>query len=374
VNKDKKPLSETHPELAKQAVGWDPTTVTAGSGVKKKWKCEKGHEWDRRVLEQIRFNSCPYCSGKRLLTGFSDLATLHPEIASEAYGWDPTKFKSGNNKKVTWKCKNQHVYTATINHRATNKNSTGCPYCVGQKVLSGFNDLVTTHPEIASQAFGWDPTTVTAGSGVKKKWKCEKGHEWEAIIGNRVRLNRNCPYCSNQKATVGENDLVTTHPEIASQAFGWDPTTVTAGSGLKKKWKCEKGHEWRADARHRVYGRGCPTCAIYGFDPNEEGWLYFLVQKEWELYQIGITNNPDQRMKNHKKNNWEVLAMRGPMNGHDARDIETSILRFLRSRNACLSPKNVVGKFDGYTESWTIESYKVNNLKELIDKASDAGF
>jgi hypothetical protein len=34
----------------------------------------------------------------------------------------------------------------------------------------------------------------------------------------------------------------------------------------------------------------------------------------------------------------------------------------------------VVGKFDGYTESWTIDSYKVNNLKELIDKASEAGF
>jgi len=29
---------------------------------------------------------------------------------------------------------------------------------------------------------------------------------------------------------------------------------------------------------------------------------------------------------------------------------------------------------DGYTESWTIDSYKVNNLKELIDQASEAGF
>jgi hypothetical protein len=27
VNKDKKPLSETHPELAKEAYGWDPKSI-----------------------------------------------------------------------------------------------------------------------------------------------------------------------------------------------------------------------------------------------------------------------------------------------------------------------------------------------------------
>ena len=50
------------------------------------------------------------------------------------------------------------------------------------------------------------------------------------------------------------------------------------------------------------------------------------------------------------------------------------MLRYLKSQKADLSPEHVAGKFDGYSESWTIDSYKVNNLKELIDKASEAGF
>jgi hypothetical protein len=33
--KEKLPLSVTHPELAKEADGWDPATVTAGSNKKK---------------------------------------------------------------------------------------------------------------------------------------------------------------------------------------------------------------------------------------------------------------------------------------------------------------------------------------------------
>ncbi len=39
-----------------------------------------------------------------------------------------------------------------------------------------------------------------------------------------------------------------------------------------------------------------------------------------------------------------------------------------------LYPEEIAGKFDEYSESWTIDSYKVNNLKELIDTASEAGF
>ena len=30
----------------------------------------------------------------------------------------------------------------------------GCPYCLGRKVLAGYNDLATTHPGIAAM---WHP-------------------------------------------------------------------------------------------------------------------------------------------------------------------------------------------------------------------------
>ena len=36
--------------------------------------------------------------------GINDLATLFPDVAVEADGWDPSKVISGSNKKKSWKC------------------------------------------------------------------------------------------------------------------------------------------------------------------------------------------------------------------------------------------------------------------------------
>jgi hypothetical protein len=96
-----------------------------------------------------------------------------PELALEADGWDPKTFKVGSNKKVSWLCSQGHSYTATIVHRTS---GTRCPICSGHQVLAGFNDLATSHPDLALEAYGWDPTTVQAGSGKKLRWKGKCGH------------------------------------------------------------------------------------------------------------------------------------------------------------------------------------------------------
>ena len=59
---------------------------------------------------------------------------------------------------------------------------------------------------------------------------------------------------------------------------------------------------------------------------------------------------------------------------YKAQELETAILRYLKSQKADLSPEHVAGKFDGYSESWTIDSFQINSLKELIDKTREAGY
>ena len=97
--------------------------------------------------------------------------------------------------------------------------------------------LAETHPELATQADGWDPMTLTAYSGKKVGWKCEFGHSWKAVVASRSNGNR-CPVCSNRIVLGGFNDLATTHPDIASSAFGWNPSTVISSSSKKSEWKC----------------------------------------------------------------------------------------------------------------------------------------
>ena len=363
-------LATTHPEIAKEAFGWDPKTVIAGTNKKLIWKCHKGHTWKATGNDRIHGNTCGVCSNRILQRGSNDLVTTHPELAKEAFGWDPTNVITGTNRVLVWKCQKGHTWSTGVNARIRGK---GCPVCSNKKVQIGENDLATTHPEIAKEAFGWDPKTVIAGTAKKLQWKCPKGHLWLGT-GDKRKVGAGCPYCANYKLLTGFNDLATTHPEIAKEAFGWDPKTVIAGTAKKLQWKCSYGHKWIATGHDRASNKGCPSCAKTGFDPNKKGYIYFLINSKWEIYQVGITNSPRNRLGRHKRNGFDVLDLRGPIDGYAAREIETSILRFLKSQKADLSPEHIAGKFDGYSESWTIDSFKVNNLKELIDKATDAGF
>jgi Zn finger protein HypA/HybF involved in hydrogenase expression len=363
-------LATTNPELAKEAHGWDPRKVIGGTRKKLRWICKKDHTWTATGDKRSQGRGCPICSSQKLLVGYNDLATTNPELAKEADGWDPKKVFEGTNKRLKWRCKQGHTWISTSNNR---KFGRGCPICSNKKLLVGYNDLATTNPELAKQADGWDATTVFAGTHKELSWRCKQGHVWTATGLDRS-TGRGCPICSSQKLLVGYNDLATTNPELAKQADGWDATTVFAGTNDKFQWKCPEGHLWIASVNNRNTGRGCPSCSITGFNPNIDGYLYFLIQPKWEIYQIGITNFPNDRLKRHKKNGFELLELRGPMDGHTAQELETAILRYLKSKKADLSPEQIAGKFDGYSESWTIDSYKVNNLKELIDKASEAGF
>ena len=102
----------------------------------------------------------PYCGDRKVLKGYNDLRTTHPEIARE---WNkerngdlkPTNVITSSNKRVWWKCKEGHEWSGLIVNRARRgKADPGCPYCSGRKVLAGYNDLATTHPDMTAM---WHP-------------------------------------------------------------------------------------------------------------------------------------------------------------------------------------------------------------------------
>ena len=203
-------LLATNPELAKE---WNyerngnlkPEHILANSGKKVWWKCNKGHEWQAKISHRNNGIGCPYCSGRYAIKDDNDLVTLNPKLASE---WNyekngelrPEKFTVNSGEKVWWKCGKGHEWQAIIANR--NKGR-GCPICSNKQILIGYNDLSTINPKLASE---WNykrngelkPEDFTANSGKKVWWKCEKGHEWQAIIQSRNK-GRGCPYCSGRK-------------------------------------------------------------------------------------------------------------------------------------------------------------------------------
>lgn len=135
-------IATLYPELMKQ---WDaerndaidPRTILPSSHDKVWWRCELGHSWQAMPFSRTRERSagCPYCTGRKVLPGFNDLATLRPDIAKEWYqplngDLTPQKVTLGSNKKVWWRCREHHVWQAAIYSRAR-KAGTGCPVCTG---------------------------------------------------------------------------------------------------------------------------------------------------------------------------------------------------------------------------------------------------
>jgi DNA-directed RNA polymerase subunit RPC12/RpoP len=261
------------------SLGIFPDKLSTASKLKVWWKCQLNHEWENTIYHRsIRLQNCPYCSNFRVWAGYNDLATTHPDMLCE---WNyelnkdilPTNVSYGSNKKVWWKCDKNHSFFMAI----SDKRKQGCPICSNKMVLIGYNDLMTTHPNLAKE---WNyyknkdvlPTQITYGSEKKFWWKCCKcNYEWVATPNNRTNNSTKgtgCPCCSNRIVVPGINDLATTHPDIAKR---WHPTLnklkpteVVAGCNSKAYFTCDK------DSRHYFYTRinhmvsdniQCPVCA-----------------------------------------------------------------------------------------------------------------
>ena len=185
----------------------NPEDVLPNSGKKVWWKCSNGHEWQAKISDRNRGAGCPYCSGRYATKGYNDLQTANPILAKEwnfdkNNGLTPDDILPNSNKKVWWKCKNGHEWEAVV---YTRNNGIGCPFCAGQRVIKGHNDLQTINPVLAKEwnfdkNNGLTPGDVLPNSNKKVWWKCYKGHEWQSTISHRNK-ERGCPVCSSERHT-----------------------------------------------------------------------------------------------------------------------------------------------------------------------------
>ena len=290
-------LLKTHPDIASL---WDyeknhpltPENVSAGSRKKVWWKCERGHSWKKFVYNATKGQGCPYCSGRKVLPGFNDLKTTHPDIAQQ---WNyeknetltPQDITYGSGKKVWWVCDKGHEYQSTV-LKKTKKGKKECPYCMGRKVLVGYNDFAHLFPDLLQQ---WDndknkgvsPESLRPGSNKKVWWVCDKGHSYMQDIVSRTSKGLGCPYCSGHKVLQGFNDLVTTHPDLAQQ---WNyekngdltPEKTTCSSHKNIWWICDMGHTWISNVYSRKQGNGCPECSKRCIVSSAEDDMYNYIR------------------------------------------------------------------------------------------------
>jgi DNA-directed RNA polymerase subunit RPC12/RpoP len=274
--------------------------VVAGGTSKYWWRCPEGHDYEESLNNRSRGRKCPYCSHHRVIPGQTSLEAVAPDLARE---WHPTlngsltpsMVLSNSRYTVWWLCKRGHAFPAQITAR---RHGNGCPYCSNKKVLPSVNDLVTTHPAIASQ---WHPTLngtmtargVVAGSARQIWWECPLRHIYRSPLYRRAG-GQGCPFCRHVRVKPGFNDLATKAPQLSAE---WDwtrneglsPQDVGPGSGRKAWWSCPQGHTYEQIISYRVSGQGCPYCSNRRLLPGDNDFQtrFPLLAAEWHPTKNG---------------------------------------------------------------------------------------
>lgn len=262
-----KPISSTHPQRMHLFFNSEEAYLyTASSGRKTFFICEKGHKWKATIFNVIKNGTgCPYCAGKRVLPGFNDIATTHPDcVYLFADPEDSLKYTAGSRSRVKFLCKENHEWEAPISRVIG--GGTRCKICAGQVTLPGFNDIATTHPHLVSLFSNPEEAYLyTAGSQRKTFFLCEKGHSWKSAISHVIGRGTGCIYCANTKVLPGFNDIATIHPNLVQYfKFLEEATHTLPGSAKKVSLICPLKHEWDSPA-YRVTRdpsiHHCPYCS-----------------------------------------------------------------------------------------------------------------
>lgn len=222
------------------------------------------------------------------------LKEVHKELNADL---DISTLKRNSHHSIWWRCENNHVYRASVYSRV---RSNGCKEC---NKVEKWARVIKAHQQsgkwtrLIDKASHeiidlWDKKLnktsieeVSAGSSSKYKWRCGKGHIWDASPKSLIRGTR-CPECA--KTGIGERirtaaikrsgSLYNKRPDLRDQ---WDPANeidmreVSVGSNTRVKWICKYGHKWEATIGNRAgRGSGCPYC----INQTSKLEIYILVQ------------------------------------------------------------------------------------------------
>jgi hypothetical protein len=225
------------------------TDYFPGVAVPVKWRCAHGHEWLCSFQEISRRDGwCPVCAVNSPLA-LADMQQLAHERNGECLS---TEY--GNiSKKLRWRCASGHEWAATGND--VRNSGSWCPHCAG--VARGSLDDAR---KAASAHGGQCLSNEYTNRRIKLRWRCAKGHEWDAAPGSVIARGTWCAICAGKaKLTIEEMRA------IAKARGGQCLSERYVNLNTKLQWRCAHGHEWSATPNNVKHAKAwCPVCARSG--------------------------------------------------------------------------------------------------------------
>lgn len=210
-------LADKNPNIAKL---WSsnnrllPIDVFPASSFAACWRCPTcGGEYDAPVRDMVSgIVECPYCAGRRPLSGFNTLADKYPAFAAM---WSAENDRRADSVlpnsvyEASWDCPEcGGKYNASVQDMVG--GITKCPYCTGKTVLPGFNSFAAKHPNLLKEwdyihnyVIDIDPDSISDKNMSTVWWNCEHAHKFTMRVNRRILFEKRqkiaCPICKGRR-------------------------------------------------------------------------------------------------------------------------------------------------------------------------------
>jgi len=172
----------------------------------------------------------------------------------------------GVDAKYKWCCSLGHEWNAT--YYSVVQRGQWCGRCHGTQRTKG--EQLIKVKNIAQQHGGICLSSEYDKSTQKLKWRCQRGHEWEASLSN-ISRGKWCPWCAGNKV---DPELQLKKAQNTARIHGGKLLSTTyEGNKAPMLWRCAEGHEWEA-AFSTVVGRKAWCGRCHGTQRQTEEQLF----------------------------------------------------------------------------------------------------
>lgn len=285
------------------------------------------------------------------------------KLHGDTYSYEKTVYVSVHDKLIVTCRTHGDFLVAPKNHYL---RGSGCPECgmirtaEARKLdTSSFIErAIKTHGE----TYDYTSTDYTC-SRDKLVITCKKHGDF--LQKANAHLNgAGCPECGAERVVESQtsdvDEFVAKAKVVHGDLYGYTKT-VYSRSQSKVLITCDTHGDFEQRPNDHLQGRGCPSCSTLGFNPSKPAFVYFLLDTETHSrVKIGISNNPDKRLLELKRNTPFSIARLDLF--------ETPSEITLQIESLChyhLESANLKG-FDGATEWFKFDGSKLQDLREFI--------
>jgi hypothetical protein len=161
--------------------------------------------------------------------------------------------------KLRWRCAEGHEWRAIPQNVIRDH---WCMICGNERQGRLKAHTIEMMHKIAAERGGKCLSKVYKNNLTKLCWLCERGHEWEAVPGSIVRAGKGkgswCPICVGK---LPKDSALQKLQKLAAGRGGVLLSKRYKNARSYLRWRCAKGHEWKAVSDAVKRGSWCPACA-----------------------------------------------------------------------------------------------------------------